>query len=123
MAEEDLGWCQAGISRTDSQILSCIPGHAAGQKPHERFSNSTTKGHVCMMQLVSLCKELLEMERWQRGTAGWGDFVTQGLGREGTDFANWSLHYHYRNLVAVVQFAEATPSCFSQKAPCVKAFF
>lgn len=35
IAEEDLGWCQAGIIRTDSQsqTLSCIPGQAGGQRP------------------------------------------------------------------------------------------
>lgn len=98
---------------------------------HKRFSNTATKEYVCMVQLVPLARSC---RRWRDGREGqWGGGILwcRERGREGGDLANRSLHCHHshlpgngkkNNLVAIVQFAEATPSCFSQKAPCEGIF-
>ena len=129
VAEEDLGWCQAGIIRTDSQTLSCIPGHAGGQRPPCFGTRDLAILRVCLYGAASVpCAK--SFRRWRDGREGqWGGGVLLGRerGREGGDLANRSLHYHHshlpgnrkkNDLVAIVQFAEATPSCFSQKAAC-----
>lgn len=100
---------------------------------HERFSNTTTKEYVCMVQLVSPVQRASGDGEMAERDSGVGGFCYAGIllcrkwAREGEDLANWSLHYHHphlpgnrkkNNLVGIVQFAEATSSCFSQKALC-----
>lgn len=113
VAEEGLGWCQAGISRTDSQTLSCIPGHTGRQRPPCFSSRDlATKEYVCMVQLVSpVQKPLGDGEMAERDSGVCGGLLCRELGREGRDLANQPLHYHHshlpgnrkkNNLVAIV---------------------
>lgn len=120
IAEEDLGWCQAKIIRTDSQTSSSIPGHTGGQTSPCFGTRDLAVWQLksSLVQIASPVQRASEVERRQRDSGAGGFCYTGSRAGKGE-----TLPISPRTITALIsRETERTIFLWCSRAACAGQF-